>query len=142
MKTINLLGDSQREQWHSVVNMLRQLGGDLTYEGRSQLCDELDRYIDAMEDAIEENGKPRKVYALICCEYVEQNSGAAVTLYDNEKAARDEMKRQYEETLSLWKHEAGVERDDYYCEFSDRRANVTEWFDDVFWRIEEQEVRG
>jgi hypothetical protein len=54
MKTINILGNSQREQWHSVVNMLRQLGGDLTYEGRSQLCDELDRYIDAMEDLNEQ----------------------------------------------------------------------------------------
>ncbi len=54
MKTINILGDTQREQWHGVVNMLRQLGGDMDYRGRSQLCDELDRYIDAMEDANEQ----------------------------------------------------------------------------------------
>ena len=42
-KTINILGDTPREQWHSVVNTLRQLGGDMTREGRSALCDELDR---------------------------------------------------------------------------------------------------
>ena len=49
-KTISIMGDSQREQWHTVVNLLRQLGGDLTREGRSELCDELDRYIDFAED--------------------------------------------------------------------------------------------
>lgn len=54
MKTINILGTTHREQWHSVVNMLRQLGGDLTYEGRSQLCDELDRYIDGVEDILDD----------------------------------------------------------------------------------------
>lgn len=54
MKTINILGDTQREQWHNVVNMLRQYGGMFTDEARSQLCDELDRYIDAMEDANEQ----------------------------------------------------------------------------------------
>ena len=50
MKTINIMGETQREQWHGVVNMLRQLGGDLTREGRSDLCDEIDRYIDFCED--------------------------------------------------------------------------------------------
>lgn len=54
MKTINILGDSQREQWHNVVNMLRQYGGMFTDEARSNLCDELDRYIDAMEDLNEQ----------------------------------------------------------------------------------------
>lgn len=54
MKTINILGDTQREQWHTVVNMLRQLGGDLTRKGRSDLCDELDRYIDGVEDFLDE----------------------------------------------------------------------------------------
>lgn len=49
-KTINILGNTQREQWHSVVNMLRQLGGDMTREGRSAICDEIDRYIDFCED--------------------------------------------------------------------------------------------
>lgn len=53
-KTVNLLGDTQREQWHSVVNMLRQLGGDMTREGRSGLCDEIDRYIDYVEDILDE----------------------------------------------------------------------------------------
>ena len=52
-KTINVLWDTQREQWHSVVHMLRQLGGDMTHEGRSAICDELDRYIDLCEDIIE-----------------------------------------------------------------------------------------
>lgn len=57
MKTINILGDSQREQWHSVVNMLRMLGGDLTREGRSALCDEIDRYIDHCEDVFDDMRK-------------------------------------------------------------------------------------
>ena len=52
-ETINILGDTQREQWHGVVNMLRQLGGDLTREGRSELCDEIDRYIDHVEDILD-----------------------------------------------------------------------------------------
>lgn len=57
MKTVNVLGDNQREQWHSVVQILRQLGGDMTREGRSAVCDELDRYIDAVEDVFDEMRK-------------------------------------------------------------------------------------
>ena len=57
MKTVNVLGETQREQWHSVVHMLRQLGGDMTREGRSQLCDELDRYIDFAENILDEMRK-------------------------------------------------------------------------------------
>ena len=53
MQTINILGDSQRDQWHTIVNLLRQLGGDLTPNGRSELCDELDRYIDHCEDILD-----------------------------------------------------------------------------------------
>lgn len=53
-KGINVLGETQREQWHTVVNMIRQLGGDMTREGRSQLCDEIDRYIDHVEDILDE----------------------------------------------------------------------------------------
>lgn len=53
MMTFSIIGDTQRDQWHSIVNMLRQLGGDLTREGRSQLCDELDRYIDHCEDILD-----------------------------------------------------------------------------------------
>lgn len=49
----NPLGESQREQWHSVVNMLRQLGGDMTRKGRSDICDEIDRYIDYCEDVFD-----------------------------------------------------------------------------------------
>lgn len=51
-KTINILGDTQREQWKTVVNMLRLLGGDMDREGRSALCDEIDRYIDFAEDTM------------------------------------------------------------------------------------------
>ena len=59
MKTIkvNPLGDTQREQWKSVVNLLRQLGGDMDYQGRSALCDELDRYIDNCENIFDEMRK-------------------------------------------------------------------------------------
>ena len=52
-KTINILGDTQREQWHSVVNMLRQLGGAMDNKVRSDICDELDRYIDNAEDVFD-----------------------------------------------------------------------------------------
>ena len=51
MKTIkvNPLGESQREQWHTVVNLLRQLGGDMDYKGRSARVwkTELAKYIRA-----------------------------------------------------------------------------------------------
>lgn len=60
MQTINILGDSQRDQWHTIVDLLRKLGGDLTPKGRSELCDELDRYINHCEDILDElrkNGK-------------------------------------------------------------------------------------
>lgn len=51
---VNVLGDTQRQQWHTIVNILRVCGGDMTREGRNGICDELDRYIDAMEDANED----------------------------------------------------------------------------------------
>lgn len=51
---MNPLGETQREQWHNVVHLLRVLGGDLTREGRSELCDELDRYIDNAENIMDE----------------------------------------------------------------------------------------
>lgn len=62
MKTIkvNPLGDSQREQWHTVVNLLRQLGGDMDKAGRSALCDEIDRYIDNAEDIFDTMRKEGK----------------------------------------------------------------------------------
>ena len=53
-KTINILGDTQRQQWHSVVHLLRAAGGDMTCQGRAALCDELDRYIDGVEDVLDE----------------------------------------------------------------------------------------
>ena len=60
MKTINILGTTQREQWHNVVNMLRQLGGSLDYEGRSELCDEIYRYIDGVEDIFDDLREEQK----------------------------------------------------------------------------------
>lgn len=56
MKTIKLnpLGETQREQWHSVVNILRVTGGDMDYKGRAAICGELDRYIDYVEDILDE----------------------------------------------------------------------------------------
>lgn len=56
MKTINVnpLGTTQREQWHSVVNILRTMGGDMTREGRDAICGELDRYIDGVEDILDD----------------------------------------------------------------------------------------
>lgn len=53
VKTVNMLGDTQREQWHSVVHMIRILGQDITREALSDLCSELDRYIDFAEDLID-----------------------------------------------------------------------------------------
>lgn len=60
MKTINVLPDTQREQWHMVVNLLRQLGGAMDQKGRSDLCDEIDRYIDHVEDILDELRKDGK----------------------------------------------------------------------------------
>jgi len=142
MKTINILGETQREQWHSVVNMLRQLGGDLTREGRSELCDELDRYIDAMEDANEAEDEPRKVFALICWSYVEAMSESDVKLFESVEDAMGEMARQYGEMVDLWKHDVGVHTLEYDSELTEYRASLTEGFDSIWWRIEEQEVRG
>ena len=59
-KTINVLGDTQREQWHTVVDLLRQLGGDMDYKGRSALCDEIDRYIDHCENILDDLRKEGK----------------------------------------------------------------------------------
>ena len=53
-KSVSIIGETQREMWHTVVNILRVCGGDMTQKGRSDICDELDRYIDAMEDLNDE----------------------------------------------------------------------------------------
>lgn len=55
MKTINILGDTQREQWHSIVNILRC--APLDKKGRAEICDEIDRYIDFVEDILDEMRK-------------------------------------------------------------------------------------
>lgn len=53
MTSFSIIGDTQRDQWHTMVNLLRQLGGDMTREGRDAICDELDRYIDHCEDILD-----------------------------------------------------------------------------------------
>ena len=53
-KTINVLGDTQREQWHAVVRILREAGPVMTRDGINGICDELDRYIDYAEDIFDE----------------------------------------------------------------------------------------
>lgn len=53
VKTINILPEKRRDQWHMVVYMLRRTGTSLTQKGIDDFCDELDRYIDMMEDCIE-----------------------------------------------------------------------------------------
>ena len=60
MKTINILGDTQREQWLAVVNILDRLGGDMDSKGRHELCDELLRYINNAEDVFDELRKEGK----------------------------------------------------------------------------------
>ena len=59
-KTINLMPDTQRDQWHMVVDVVRRLGRDMTREGLDGLCDELDRYIDHCEDIFDEMRKEEK----------------------------------------------------------------------------------
>lgn len=49
-RTINILGDTQREQWHSVVNMLKPFLDRNAYP----ILDEIHRYIDFAEDAFDE----------------------------------------------------------------------------------------
>lgn len=53
-KVVHILGKSQREQWHTVVNVIRHAGREMTQEGLNGLCDELDRYIDFAEDIFED----------------------------------------------------------------------------------------
>lgn len=59
-KTINVLGDTQREQWKAIVNILRVAGGDMTAKGRKEICDDLDKYIDFVEDILDEMRKKQK----------------------------------------------------------------------------------
>lgn len=84
MKTINILGTTQREQWHNVVNMLRQYGGMFTDEARSQLCDELDRYIDAMEDLNEQTEEKTDAEQTLC----DRNGNAPMSVEEQEDLVR------------------------------------------------------
>lgn len=103
MKTINIFGDTQREQWHGVVNIMRQMGGVLDKEGRSEICDELDRYIDAMEDA---NGAPQTVYVLTHT-FLEYNLNTPIpetvsSVFLSLKQAEEAMTRAYDVIWHNW----------------------------------------
>ena len=141
MKTINILGDSQREQWHSVVNMLRQLGGDMTREGRSALCDELDRYIDAMEDANEDSEQDR-IFVLTTSEYLSVNCSldVEVKLFNSIDLARAEMKKQYEEQIALWDIKPDELNEFVSYSIDDNHARVDCYTDFATWKIEEKVV--
>ena len=51
--TVPLMGETPREQWHGVVYILRRMGRDMTDKGYNDLLDELDRYIDGVEDILD-----------------------------------------------------------------------------------------
>lgn len=52
----NPMGDTQREQWHTVVNMLNwKTNGEAI-----ELCNELHRYIDFCEDTFDKLRKENK----------------------------------------------------------------------------------
>lgn len=169
MATINIFGDSQREQWHSVVNMLRQLGGSLDLEGRSTLCDELDRYIDAMEDLNEQedaqdakngmtpedwdslgykycglsHGKAvwkKRVFALIHKTYCETELFVDLKLFETIEQARDELRRQYDVTLRTWNFDMEQQDEFHNCECADDRARINDYTDFAAWTIEEKVV--
>ncbi len=84
-KTVSILGDTQRQQWHSVVNMLRQLGGDMTREGRAALCDELDRYIDSVEDILDEIRAEEQDDPPVLCD---RNGDPRMTVEEQESLVR------------------------------------------------------
>lgn len=138
-KTINIMGDTQRQQWHSAVNILRQMGGDMTREGRSAICDELDRYIDFMEDANEKQ-EQKTVYALICKVYRNGDLSVDVKLFSDIEYARDELHSQYEETMLLWHFETEQQDEYHNCEETDDRSRINDYIDFAEWRIKKMEV--
>lgn len=60
MKTINILGDTQREQWHNFVNIIWTHWGLLDRKALKEILDEIDRYIDHAEDIFDELRKEEK----------------------------------------------------------------------------------
>lgn len=124
MKPINILGDTQREQWHIVVNMLRQLGGALDYKGRDELCCELDRYIDAMEDA---NEADETVYVLTRCVYSDfSGSRTEAFVFRSSRQAYDEMVDQYKGMAEIWNYDEAKEDGfkTYYRELDNNSACI------------------
>ena len=137
MKTINILGDTQRDQWHGVVNMLRQLGGDMTREGRSALCDELDRYIDAMEDA---NDSEEEVYVLTSYGRTECSMGGVAYVYDSLEAAQQKMREEVAETISDFELDADNLGEFQSINIGDTSAFVENLYDEWYWKIERKTI--
>ena len=51
---VNVLGDTQRQQWHTVVGLLRWHLNDGQHDHLKGILDELDRYIDHAEDIFDD----------------------------------------------------------------------------------------
>lgn len=54
---INILGNTQREQWHSVINMLKPF---LTSSSAYGILDELHKYVDWAENMADEIRKEQE----------------------------------------------------------------------------------
>lgn len=85
------------------------------------------------------------VYALLYYAYIEGTSEAEVMLFTSYEAALDEMKRQYEETIELWR----IDKDNLFREgdiayqslnIAEESAWVSDYPNDAFWRIEEKVI--
>lgn len=110
---MNPLGDTQREQWHSVVHLLRTLGGDLDRKGRSDICSELDRYIDHVEDILDElRNKPddnEKTHVVVYVEgglvqSVYANKDMCVDVYDRDNGLTDDDDNDLRTIVRNYKH--------------------------------------
>ena len=110
---MNPLGETQREQWHGVVNLLRTLGADLDRKGRSDICSELDRYIDHVEDILDElRNKPddnEKTHVVVYVsglrvQDVYANDSVCVDIYDDDDGLSDDEERELERITREYKH--------------------------------------
>lgn len=140
MKTFNILGDTQREQWHAVVNMLRQLGGDMDYDGRSALCDEIDRYIDHCEDILDEmreedNGSEEETHKKNEPEVFYSGGNiwiSAMYIDDNIYCTTDNY--EYEDCLVFYDHRTEDQDDPFPCQSWVNDKEKSE-FSDEEWEI-------
>ena len=110
---MNPLGNTQRQQWHGVVNLLRTLGGDLDSKGRSDICGEMDRYIDHVEDILDElRNKPddnEKTHVVVCVEgglvqNVYANRDMCVDVYDRDNGMTDDDDNDLRTIVRNYKH--------------------------------------